>query len=249
MPPQLHVELGSLVFARVTSLRYGRKELGGVTPPRDFDATAPIAHFYGFADDVRDGRSIWFKKLTHAGTSGVIVGPVALHADAVDRWENLPRRGTMVVGQTADSSKGPLFRWRTHRVKPLWAFARVATMGKVPPSTYPSLQLPSADRPDAMWALARLLVAHDVALLVDQIRPRGKRGRHPHLKNGHSYRRGLQLGIEPLDFVWHTAEFVRTPELFTRFVDMAKKKNLWTPQLQQACDDQGYHEEALARLK
>ena len=154
----------------------------------------------------------------------------------------------MIVGQTADSSKGPFFRWWTHSTKPLWALARAATVGKVPPSAYPAMQMPCVEYPDGMWALARLLVAQDVALLVDQLRPRGRRGRHPYLKNGHCFRRGLQLEMDPLDFVWHAAEFVRTPDLFTRFVAMAKKKKLWTSELKDICDDKGYHEENLARL-
>lgn len=224
---QLHAELQTLTFARVTAVRCGKTDL--LSAPENPDT--PVAHFYGFARDLRSGRSIWYKKMSHAraaGRPGLFVGPVALRG-TVNTWAQLPKKGSIVVGRVAESTRGPIFEWWMHDAAPLLAFARIVEGGRVAGTrAYESLEL-CDPYPDGLWALAQLVVAGDVSLLVDQLRPHARRQRHPTHKDGHRLRRGLRLEGTPREFVWHAAELVRDPELLRRFLAYAAARKVAVP--------------------
>lgn len=248
-------ELDTIVFARVTGIRGKDKvDFGGPDPPVGMSATDDVVHFYGFAKCLSSSDSIWFKKLTHVtslGNPGMFIGPVQ-YQPSVTRFCDLPKRHTLVAGKVMDSGKGPMFTWWVHNAEPLYAFYRTmrATSMRVSGSLYRELALhdQGGQGRDDLWALARVLVAGDLACVLSSMIPPSKRDMHPLHKDGYVRQRGLQLAMTPVQFVWHASEFARDTTIFKRFLNLLTHRKLWSPELETHVREEGWTMAELHRV-
>ena len=85
---QVQLELGHLVFARVTNV---------VLPQADHE---PVTPFYGFAADVVTGDTIWFKRAQYSDRP-IYLGPVRIDVPPrPDALAAVPKRNDIIVGST-----------------------------------------------------------------------------------------------------------------------------------------------------
>ena len=210
---QVQLELGHLVFARVTNV---------VLPQADHE---PVTHFYGFAADVVTGDTIWFTRAPSSDRP-IYLGPVRI--DVPPRPEALaavPKRNDIIVGRCVrTSAKGPSMRWWSAGARPLLTFRRIIQSSR-PTRLHTAhycreLQTPGGD--DGLWLLARVLHGDMRPVAEALFVARNRQAMHPLRRDaaGHRRERGVRIPVDPYTFCFYAALFARSPALLERVYDL-----------------------------
>ena len=222
---QLQCDLGTLTFARVSSIRQRRGDVTVDLLKKRPDSSKPLAHFFGFATAlVGNKSSIWFQLETNTGygaNKGMFLGPVN-YRPSINNVSDLPYQDSIIVGSVVESSKGPLFEWWCHDAEPFLAFSRMVTSARMRSSAKTcrelTLQSSSCTRPDDLWCLACLVLMGDFLYIASGMD--GHEGRkHPfRTNNGYSRARGIDILHEPVEYIFHTSVLLNSTAIYKRFL-------------------------------